>query len=161
MDHGIDVALVGGESAGTLEALGLSVDVAHVRAEVSPEERGNAVRSIAEVAGRVAVAGRPALDDLALGAGDVSIGLEAAGGAGAETSIALTSDDLREVSRALLDARAARSRARRASAICLVSTSLAVLCAAFAPGPRAAAPAVVLVSLAGALLAASSVRRAG
>lgn len=152
MDKGLDVAFVGGESAGTLEAIGLAIDVAHVRAEVAPEERGAAVRSLAEVAGRVAVAGRPALDDLALGAGDVSIGIEAAGGAGAETSIALTGDDLREVSRALVDARAALYAARRAAAVTLVATTAAVLVAVFAPSPKVAAPIVLALAVVGAAL---------
>jgi len=152
MDKGLDVAFVGGESAGTLEAIGLAIDVAHVRAEVPPEERGAAVRSLAEVAGRVAVAGRPVLDDVALGAGDVSIGIEAAGGAGAETSIALTGDDLREVSRALVDARGALQMARRAAAVSLLATTAAVLAAVFAPSPKVAAPIVLALAVVGALV---------
>lgn len=160
MDRGIDVALVGGESAGTLEAMGLAIDVAHARAEIAPEDRAHAVRSIAEVAGRVAVAGRPAMDDLALGAADVSIGIEAAGGAGAETTIALTSDDLREVSRALIDARDARASAARAAAVALLATACSVLIAAFAPSAKVAAPAVLIVSTVGALVASQLARRA-
>lgn len=153
MDRGIDVALVGGESAGTLEAMGLAIDVAHTRSEVAPEDRGNAVRSIAEVSGRVAVAGRPATDDVALGAAEVSIGIEAAGGAGAETTIALTGNDLREVSRSLIDARDALSSAQRAVAVSLVCSVLAVLVAAFGPGPRVAAPVILLTSALGAAIA--------
>ncbi len=159
MDRGVDVALVGGESAGTLEAMGLAIDVAHTRSEVAPEDRGAAVRSIAEVSGRVAVAGRPAMDDAALGAADVSIGIEAAGGAGAETTIALTGDDLREVSRALVTARDALTAARRAAGVSLAATVAAVLAATFAPSPRVAAPAVLLFSLAGAALASQMARR--
>ncbi len=159
MDRGVDVALVGGESAGTLEAMGLAIDVAHTRSEVAPEDRGAAVRSIAEVSGRVAVAGRPAMDDAALGAADVSIGIEAAGGAGAETTIALTGDDLREVSRALVTARDALTAARRAAGVSLAATVAAVLAATFAPSPRVAAPAVLLFSLVGAALASQMARR--
>lgn len=158
MDHGVDVALVGGESAGTLEALGLAVDIAHVRAEVPPDERAAAVRAIAEVSGRVAVAGRPAIDDLALGAADVSIAIEAAGGAGAETSVALTGDDLQEVSRAILDARAALVSARRATALSLSTTLLSALVAMFAPSPKIAAPVSLAVAALGAMAAARAAR---
>jgi P-type E1-E2 ATPase len=158
MDHGVDVALVGGESAGTLEALGLAVDIAHVRAEVPPDERAAAVRAIAEVSGRVAVAGRPAIDDLALGAADVSIAIEAAGGAGAETSVALTGDDLREVSRAILDARAALVSARRATALALSTTLLSVLVVMFAPSPKIAAPVSLGAAVLGAMAAARAAR---
>jgi cation transport ATPase len=159
MDCGIDVALVGGESAGTLEAMGLAVDITRTRAEVAPEDRGAAVRSIAEVSGRVAVAGRPAIDDVALGAADVSIGIEAAGGAGAETAIALTGHDLRDVSRALLDARAALAAAQRAVMVSLLCSVLAVLTATFGPGPRVATPVIVLIALIGAALASRIAQR--
>jgi P-type E1-E2 ATPase len=159
MDRGIDVALVGGESAGTLEALGLAIDVSHTRAEVAPEDRGAAVRSIAEVSGRVAVAGRPAIDDVALGAADVSIGIEAAGGAGAETTIALTGNDLREVSRSLLDARDALVSAQRAVMVSLACSVAAVLTAAFGPGPRLAAPVIVMSAAIGAAIASRVAQR--
>ncbi len=159
MDRGIDVALVGGESAGTLEALGLSVDVTHVRGEVAPEDRAAAVRAISEVAGRVAVAGRPALDDLALGAADVSIGLEAAGGTGAECTIALTGDDLREAAGALLAARRARLRVIRVQIACAAVSALGLLSAASLRAPRIAAPVVVAFSALGGLLAWGAARR--
>jgi P-type E1-E2 ATPase len=159
MDRGIDVALVGGESAGTLEAIGLAIDVAHTRAEVAPEDRGVAVRSIAEISGRVAVAGRPAIDDVALGAAEVSIGIEAAGGAGAETTIALTGNDLREVSRSLLDARDALVSAQRAVTLSLGCSVAAVLTAAFGPGPRVAAPVIVVSAALGAALASRLAQR--
>lgn len=111
IDAGLAVALVGGESANTLDALALSLDVAQVRAEVSPEDRPAQIRALGELSGYVAVAGHPALDDLALGAADVSIGLASAGGTGAECTIALSGDALRDASDALLLAR----RARKAS----------------------------------------------
>jgi cation transport ATPase len=135
------------------------VDITRTRAEVAPEDRGAAVRSIAEVSGRVAVAGRPAIDDVALGAADVSIGIEAAGGAGAETAIALTGHDLRDVSRALLDARAALAAAQRAVMVSLLCSVLAVLTATFGPGPRVATPVIVLIALIGAALASRIAQR--
>jgi cation transport ATPase len=134
MDAGFDLALVGGESAGTLESIGLALDIVNLRPEVVPEDRAAAVRAIAEVAVSVAVVGRPQRDGVALGAADVALSLVAAGAAGGETAVALTGDDLRDAAEGLSLARQGRTRARRTVWVGAgVSLAAAGLCA-FVPG---------------------------
>jgi Cu+-exporting ATPase len=69
------------------------------------------VRALSEVGHGVAVVGRPARDGAALAAADVAISIDAAGGAGTETAMALASDDLRDAAAALRMARRSRDRA--------------------------------------------------
>lgn len=150
MDAGFDVALLSGESAGTSEAVGLALDVTHVRAEVLPEERAAAVRAIAEVANAVAVVGSPKRDGAALGAADVAVSLAAAGAAGADTAVALASDDLRDAAAAFLFAREARVRARRVAFVAFAGALLVAAACAFAPslGAPGALAGSLAVSLA-------------
>jgi cation transport ATPase len=157
MDHGLAVALVGGESAGTLSAIGLAIDVGHIRAEVALEDRAAAVRSIAEVAGRVAVAGRTPLDDGALGAADLSIAVEAAGGAGAETAVALSGDDLRDVVQTLVLARAAQKQADRVVIVAVIAAVVAMCGALLAPTLSLAVLVLWVVSALGASMALRTV----
>lgn len=133
MDAGFDLGLLGGESRGTLEAIGLALDVTNVRPEVSPDERAAAVRAIAEVANGVAVVGRAARDGAALGAADVAISLAAAGAAGGETAVALASDDLRDAAAALALARQGRDRAMRVATLALAGAVFATALHAFVP----------------------------
>jgi Cu+-exporting ATPase len=131
MDAGFDLALLGGESRGTVEAIGALLDVGNLRPEVPPDERASAVRSIAEFAGAVAVVGSPKRDGAALSAADVAISLAAAGGTGGETAVALASDDLRDAASALAMARAAHRRAlRRVAFSASAALASAGLCAA-------------------------------
>ncbi len=157
MDNGVSVALVGGESSGTLAALGLSIDVGHIRAEVAVEDRAAAVRSIAEVAGRVAVAGRTPLDDGALGAADLSIAVEAAGGSGAETAVALTGDDLRDVVQCLLVARVAQKQADQVLLVSVAAAIVAMVGALLAPTLSLAVLVLWVASAVGAAIALRTV----
>lgn len=111
IDAGFDVAVLGGASRGTIEAIGAMLDVSNLRPEVLPEERAAVVRAMSEVGNGVAVIGRPGRDGGALGAADVAISVEAAGGSGSETAVALASDDLRDAAEALSMARRATDRA--------------------------------------------------
>lgn len=133
MDAGFDLALLGGDSRGTLEAIGLALDVANVRPEVPPDDRAAAVRAMAEVAHAVAVVGRPQRDGAALSAADVSISLSAAGGAGGETAVALASDDLRDAATALVLARQGRDRAVRVAMLSVVGALLSAVVHALVP----------------------------
>jgi cation transport ATPase len=111
MDAGYQVALLGGASRGTLEAVGLALDVHDLRPEVLPEERAQVVRALSDVGGGVSVVGHPGRDGAALAAADVAHSLDAAGGVGAETAVALASDDLRDAAAALELAHRARAHA--------------------------------------------------
>jgi cation transport ATPase len=124
IDARYDVALLGGASRATMEAIGAMLDVANLRPEVLPEERASVVRALAEVGHGVAVVGRPARDGAALAAADVAVSIDAAGGAGTETAMALASDDLRDAAEALRLARRGRDRAIAALVVRAGGTAL-------------------------------------
>ncbi|MBI5517175.1 MAG: cation-translocating P-type ATPase [Deltaproteobacteria bacterium] len=145
MDAGLQVALLGGASRGTLEAIGLALDVHDLRPEVLPEERAAVVRALSDVGGGVAVVGHPGRDGAALAAADVALSLDAAGGAGAETAVALASDDLRDAAAALSIARRARERALSSLGARALWLALGALGASVVP--RFGAGGVLLVAL--------------
>lgn len=144
MDAGYDVAVVGGAGRATVEAIGAMLDVTNLRPEVLPEERPAVVRALSEMGNGVAVVGRAANDGASLAAADVAISMEAAGGAGTETSVALASDDLRDAAAALTTARRAQRRALTVMGIGLGGASVGALVIA-------AAPALSLVGVVAAL----------
>lgn len=113
-DQGMEVVLLSGDHRATVESIAKTLDVAHVKAELPPEDRDGEIRRLRETGGPVAVVGHPGPDDAALSAADVPVVLGAAGGPAGERGIALASDDLRDAAAALWIARAARTEARRA-----------------------------------------------
>lgn len=133
IDAGFDVALLGGASRTTMEALAATLDVSNLRPEVLPEERAAVVRGMSEIGNGVVVIGRPAKDGAALAAADAAISLEAAGGSGGETAVALASDDLRDAAAALVLARRARDRALKVLALGIGGTGLGAFAAAAVP----------------------------
>lgn len=133
IDAGFDVALLGGASRTTMEAIAATLDVSNLRPEVPPEERAAVVRGMSEIGSGVAVVGRPAKDGAALAAADAAISLEAAGGSGGETAVALASDDLRDAAAALVLARRARDRAMKVLALGIGGTGLGAFAAAAVP----------------------------
>lgn len=133
IDAGFEVALIAGTGRATVEAVGALLDVSNLRPEVAPEERAAVVRALSEVGGGAAVVGRPRWDGAALAAADVGIQLEAAGGVGGETAIALASDDLRDAAAALTEARRAKERATAVLAMGVAGTVAGVFVAAALP----------------------------
>jgi cation transport ATPase len=111
VDLSVEPVLLSGDHRVTVEALARTLDVAHVKAELLPEERGTEVRRLAESDGVVAVVGHPRHDDAALAVAGVPIVLGAAGGPGGDRGVALATDDLRDAAGALWIARAAHSEA--------------------------------------------------
>ncbi len=133
IDAGFEVALLAGTARGTIESIGALLDVSNLRPEVSPDERPAVVRALSEVGRGVAVVGRPRWDGSSLAAADVGIQVEAAGGVGGETALALASDDLRDAAAALTEARRARDRATAVLAMGVTGTVLGVFVAAALP----------------------------
>ena len=129
LDLGIEVVLLSGDQRGTVEALGRGLDVAHVKAELLPEERAQEVTRLGSTGDRVAAFGHPGTDDAALAAAEVPIVLGAAGGAAGEHAIALVSTDFRDAAAALWIARLARNEAQRAVRTALGSFVLALTAA--------------------------------
>lgn len=112
-DLNLEVVLLTGDQRGPIESLAAGLDIAHVKAELLPRERGMEVRRLRDAGGKVAVIGYPLEDDEALGAADVGIVLDAAGGAGGERAVALVSEDVRDAAAALWIAHAAREGSLR------------------------------------------------
>ena len=131
-DLDIEVVLLTGNPRSTVKTLAMSLDIAHIKAELLPEERGQAVANLRDAGRKVAVIGHPEQDSAALAAADVAIALSAAGGSAGERSIALVSHDLRDAAAALWIARAARDAGTQS--IRLAALCFAVVVAAAASG---------------------------
>ena len=129
-DMDLEVVLLTGAQRRPIEELAAGLDIAHVKAELLPEERGHEVRSLHEAGARVAVIGYPIEDDAALSAADVGIALGAAGGPAGEKAVALVSEDVRDAAAALWIANAARDAALSAALFCLGGFAAVVAAAA-------------------------------
>ncbi|HEX2678656.1 MAG TPA: HAD family hydrolase, partial [Polyangiales bacterium] len=129
-DMGLEVVLLTGAQRSPIEELAAGLDIAHVKAELLPEERGHEVRSLREAGGRVAVIGYPVEDDAALSAADIGIALGAAGGPAGEKAVALVSEDVRDAAAALWIAHAARDAAVFVVLLSLVGFATLVAAAA-------------------------------
>lgn len=148
MDLHIEVVLLSGDHRASTEALAKGFDIAHVKAELSPEERGLEVQRLRETGGMVASIGRPDEDEAALLAADVPIMLGSAGGATNERGISLATDDLRDAAAGLWIARAARRVATRSAFIAVGTGGFAVMGAMLGLiSPAVAAVLALLVDL--------------
>jgi Cu+-exporting ATPase len=128
MDLGCEVLLVSGDHRATVESLARPLDVDHIKAELTPEERGSEVRRLREGGAIVSTIGQAGSDDTALAAADVPVVLGAAGGADGDRAVALTGDDVRDAAAALWLANAAGREAKRAVAVAtLAGVALMVL----------------------------------
>ncbi|HWA75834.1 MAG TPA: HAD family hydrolase [Polyangiaceae bacterium] len=124
LDIGIEPVLLSGDARETCEALGHALDIDHIRPELPPGERGDAIRRLMDGGAVVAVLGRSPVDDLALSAGDVSIALSTAGSTSSEWNVQLASDDVRDAAFALRLAHDARREARLALLLSLVPAAV-------------------------------------
>jgi Cu+-exporting ATPase len=154
LDIGLEPVLLSGDARETCEALGHALDIDHIRPELPPGERGDAIRRLMDGGAVVAVLGRSPVDDLALAAGDVSIALSTAGSTSSEWNVQLASDDVRDAAFALRLAHDARREARLAlllslapAAIGSVAATLGLAAPALAPLGAALGGALSLVRL--------------
>lgn len=145
LDVGVEPVLLSGDARETCEALGRALDVDHIRPEVPPGERGDAIRRLADGGAIVAVVGHTPGDDLALSAADLSIALQAAGSTASEWHIQLASDDVRDAAFAIRLAHDARRDARLALLLGLAPAALGSLMATLGLGPTALGPMGALV----------------
>ena len=143
-DQNIEVIFLSGDHRATVEALARSLDVQNVKAELTPSEQGDAVEGLKGSGGLVAVVGHAALDGTALGAADVPIVLDAAGGPHGERGVALATTDIRDAAAALWIARAARTEAWRGVLLASAAGAVAMTGAAFGWVAPAAAAIVAL-----------------
>ena len=113
LDLGVEVVLLGGDHRTTLEALASRVDITHVKADLTPVERGAEVARLGDAGGLVGLVGDPARDGAALAEADVPIVLGAAGSPAGDHAVSLTTHDIRDAAAAIWIARAARDGAWR------------------------------------------------
>lgn len=144
LDIGIEPVLLSGDSRETTEAVARSIDIEHVRPDLPASQRGDEIKQLADGGAVVAVIGRSPIDDVALGAADVSVTLRAAAASNADFGIGLATDDVRDAARALRIARCARDEARAALALTAVPPTLAILAVAFGLLSPALMPAFAL-----------------
>lgn len=141
-DLDVEVVLLSGDHRTSVEALARTLDITHVKAELSSEERAAEVGRLREAGGVVATIGRAPADELALSTADIALTLDAAGSS-LEGDVAVASGDLRDAAEALLIARSARKAAQRTLASALgVGVSLGAL------GALGALHPVLIVALA-------------
>jgi P-type E1-E2 ATPase len=124
LDIGVEPVLLSGDARETCEALGHALDIDHIRPELQPSERGDAVRRLMDGGAVVAVLGRTPADDVALGAADVSIALSTAGSTASEWNVQLASDDVRDAAFAVRLSHAARRESRVALLLTLAPPAL-------------------------------------
>lgn len=145
-DSGLEVVLLTGDQLGSVSSLASGLDIHHVKAELSPDERGQQVERLRDAGGVVAALGFPSEDDAVLAAADAGIVLASAGGAATERAVALVSDDVRDAAAALWIARIAREAAWRAVGVAGIAFAVVVAAAAtglIVPGVAALLTAAV------------------
>jgi Cu+-exporting ATPase len=131
IDLDVEVVLLSGDPRGTVDAIAKGLDVHHVRADLTPEERGAEVRRLRDAGGVVASVAHPGHDTEVLAASDVPVVLAAAGGSEGDRAIALTGEDVRDAAGALWIAHAARREATRATAVAAIGGVALIALGAF------------------------------
>jgi Cu+-exporting ATPase len=145
LDSQIEPILMSGDSRETCEAIGRSLDIEHIRPEITSEDAATEVKRVTETGVSVAVFGHPGLDDGALGAAQVGVALGAAGTAIADQEVVLASDDLRDASLSLALARRTRTLARVAFGLAALPPALGAAVVAFGVLPPAFVPIAGLI----------------
>lgn len=140
LDSGVEPVLLSGDARETCEALGHALAIDHLRPEIPPAERGDAIRRLADGGAVVAVVGRSPADDIALSAADVSIALSSAGSTTTEWGVQLASDDVRDAAFAIRLAHDATREGRLALILALAPAAAGGLVATLGLGAPALAP---------------------
>ncbi|MEM6959837.1 MAG: hypothetical protein AAF645_29405, partial [Myxococcota bacterium] len=112
-DLGIDVVLLSADHRATVEALAGPLDVTNVKAELLPEEQGEAVKLLRDAGGLSAALGRLPFDKEPLESSDVPLYMGHAGLPEDGRGVAIATRDVRDAAAALWIAKAARAEATR------------------------------------------------
>lgn len=158
LDIGVEPVLLSGDARETCEALGHALDIDHIRPELQPSERGDAIRRLMDGGAVVAVLGRTPADDIALSAADVSIALSTAGSTASEWNVQLASDDVRDAAFALRLSHTSRREARLALIVTLVPAAAVSLVAVLGLVTPVTAPLAAAAGAATALLRLRALR---
>ena len=113
IDLDLETVLISGDHRTTVESLARTLDITHIKAELTREERGAEISRLRSGGHQVLVVGRPAHDEAALAAADIALTLDAAGGIH-EGDVAVASHDLRDAAFGVAVARRTRNMAQSA-----------------------------------------------
>ncbi len=160
LDAKIEPILMSLDTRETCEALGMALDIDHLRPETFADERAAAIDRIKEAGATVAVLGHSPHDDEALLAADVSIVLSSAGRGSDDASVSLVSDDVRDAALALALAHRGRARAVLILALVLVPAAFGTLVVTAGLLPPEYAPLAQLVGAVAAVFQLRSYDRA-
>ncbi len=112
-DMGAEVVLLSGDHRGTLERQAHAMGVLHVEAELTPDERGDAVERLVGGGGTVGAVGRSPEHDPILLKADVPAVLDGAGAPAGDRGVGLTTGDPRQAALAFWLAWRATRASRR------------------------------------------------
>ncbi len=118
IDLNVEVVLLSGDHRTTVEAVARTLDITHVKAELTISERAAEVGRLREGGSLVAVIGRAPADEQTLGVADIALVLAGAGST-LEGDVAIASGNLRDAAEALVVARQARRSAQVTLAVAL------------------------------------------
>jgi cation transport ATPase len=110
LDAGVEPVWISVDSRQTADALAGRIGIAHVRPEVAFDECALEIQRLQRSGHRVAVIGRGSVDDLALGAGDLSINVGSRGGVLERWDVDILSGDLRDAATAVRVCRQVRAQ---------------------------------------------------
>ena len=145
LDAQIEPVLLSSDARQTCEAMGRSLDIEHLRPEVSPEDRAQEVRTLREGGANVAVFGHLVPDEEPLRAADVAVALSAAGTSEGEIEVALASDDVRDAALSLAIARRTEIEARVGFGISALPGAVGAAIVAVGVLPPAFVPIAALI----------------
>lgn len=145
LDAQIEPVLLSSDARQTCEAMGRSLDIEHLRPEVSPEDRAQEVRTLREGGANVAVFGHLTPDEEPLRAADVAVALSAAGTSEGEIEVALASDDVRDAALSLAIARRTEIEARVGFGISALPGAVGAAIVAVGVLPPAFVPIAALI----------------
>jgi cation transport ATPase len=155
LDARVEPVWLSGDSRATSEALARDLGIAHVRPGVAPAETGREIQRLARSGHRIAVIGRTPHDDVALGAGLLSINVGAFAGVLEHWDAEVASRDPRDAAAAIWLSRELRLKAQRAVLLVTVPALAGTLLLALGSPPWIAP----LTGFAGAALAWRGLRR--
>ena len=114
-DASIEPILMSGEARETCASIGRAVDISYLRPEVLPHDRAQEIVNLRLRNEVVAVLGTLDIDEPALQAADLSIGLSSAGSSTADYDVHLASDRVHDATKALIIAHYLRRHLLRLS----------------------------------------------
>ncbi len=121
---GVEPILVSEEARLTCEALARSTSIQHLRPEIPPDARAEAIAQLAASRSCLAVIGRRSDDSAAMAAGGVSVNLDSEGAPLERWDVEVTSGALGDAARAIEACRSVRDQARFGVLVSLAAAAM-------------------------------------